>query len=290
MSVVGLISLALVTVVVAAFALLQHRSTATVTAVPAATPTAERTVTESPSPTPSAASLSPSNEPSVSPTATETEASEPADEDTLALATEALDADGSSVLVFGDGSGNDEGEWVHAWASDHLAGSRAVEYVSWEKSDAAWRAAETMSSDGDAMTVWNASISAPPLDSEPSRVAAAWQDADVVLLNYGHRKSPSELKNAMPKLLEAIRAQDSAVPVVVVLQNPDPAASASEQREAVETVEAWATDEDLPTIDVFGGFPDEQSEINQLVMQDGSPNAEGSDLFAEIVADALTVR
>ena len=77
------------------------------------------------------------------------------------------------------------------------------------------------------------------------------------------------------------------VPVAVILQNPDPTASADQQQATVAAIAAWAQAQSLATIDVYAGFPQNQAERDALVELDGSPNEQGSQLFARIVADAL---
>ena len=54
-----------------------------------------------------------------------------------------------------------------------------------------------------------------------------------------------------------------------------------------EQIVAWAQAQSLATIDVYAGFPQNQAERDALVELDGSPNEQGSQLFARIVADAL---
>lgn len=199
----------------------------------------------------------------------------------------AIRPEGASLLVLGDGSGNEADEWVHVWAADHLGTDRSVNYVLWDRGAQTFTEAEKLSSAGPALTVFNGSTANPSLTSEPARAAKAFDGQDLVLLSYGHRKPAGDLKQTLTKILAEIRKQSATVPVGVVLQNPDPAASAAQQKAAVKAVAEWAEDNDLPTIDVFKGFPESQSQVDELVEEDGSPNKEGSKLFAELVASAF---
>ena len=81
--------------------------------------------------------------------------------------------------------------------------------------------------------------------------------------------------------------EETTFPVAVILQNPDPTASADQQQATVAAIAAWAQAQSLATIDVYAGFPQNQAERDALVELDGSPNEQGSQLFARIVADAL---
>ena len=63
---------------------------------------------------------------------------------------------------------------------------------------------------------------------------------------------------------------------------------AASQETNVRAVADWAAQNNLPTIDVYGGWPVDQGQRDALLEADGSPTLEGSRLFARIVAEALT--
>ena len=191
------------------------------------------------------------------------------------------------MLVFGDGTGIEDDEWVSIWARDHIAHARATEYVLWDRDAAVWGAPLALSSVGQPMTVWNASIRSPQLDYETTRLAQAWQNVDAVLLSYGHVQTADVIAADMQAILDAVRLQTPTDPVAVILHNPDPTASADQQQATVAAIAAWAQAQSLATIDVYAGFPQNQAERDALVELDGSPNEQGSQLFARIVADAL---
>lgn len=281
---VGLLALSVVTLVTSALALLQHRE------APAAEPAA------SPAPAPASPSDSPTGPglataattptaPPASPTSTASVAS-PVPEP-LAAFSAALAGDGASVLVLGDGSGNDADEWVSVWAEQHLSSDRMVSYVSWNREAQAFDEPKQFGVSGPAITVWNASVRSPTLSNEPARLGKAWNDQDAVLLSYGHRKHPADIRPSMDAILAAVRELSATVPVAVILQNPDPSESADQQERTVSEIADWATAESLPVINVYDGFPSDQSERDALVESDGSPTPDGSALFAEIVAGAL---
>lgn len=287
---VGLGVLAAATVAVSALAVWQVRPAQV--AAPAPTP-----LIDSPSPSPSVIPVDPlptptapkptASSPKPAPTASATTSPSAPHTGPLADFAAALAADGAAVTVFGDGSGNEEGEWVHRWATDHLATRRAVSYAAWNAKTSTFPDPTPLSSEGATLTVWNASMRSPTLSREPARVARAWQRSDAVLLSYGHRKHAGDIEAALDAILDAVRGQAADVQVAVVLQNPDPAASADQQRDTVAAVAGWAKAHALPTIDVYSAFPESQRARDALLEEDGSPNDDGSRLFASTVAEAL---
>ncbi len=254
---VGLATLAVVAALVAVLALGQYRSAATGPATPAPSP-AQTTATPTPALT------------------------------GLALAAATLGSpEGASVLVVGDGSGNDDDEWVAVWARDHLGAGATVSYRAWDRANRQYAPAVRTGSTGPTIDVWNASVSSPDMAREPARVTQAWQDADLVLLSYGHRRTPNDVPTQLDAVLAAIRSKDADVPVVVMLQNPDRAATEAVQKAATEKIKAWAGAHAFATVDVYSAFTADTTPRNDLVEADGSPTPRGSQLWARAVADAL---
>ena len=269
---VGLIALAVVTVVVSVLALTQYR-----------TPTQQATPAPQPA-TPSESEPVPSAEPTPTPTLEPTEVPLTP----LQQVGRTLAAPGASVMVIGDGTGNEDDEWVSVWARDHLAVNRGVAYHLWDRYGLRWVEPVALGSGAASLDVWNASILSPEMAGEPARVQAAWQPVDAVLLSYGHWRDPVAVGGELTAILHAIRGQDPNVPVVVILQNPGPWSVAASQETNVRAVADWAAQNNLPTIDVYGGWPVDQGQRDALLEADGSPTLEGSRLFARIVAEALT--
>lgn len=206
----------------------------------------------------------------------------------LAQATAILTSpEGASVLVIGDGSGNDDDEWVSVWARDHLAAGAKVSYRAWDRANREYAAAVRIGSTGPTIEVWNASVSSPDMTREPARVTQAWQDADLVLLSYGHRRSPNEVEAQLDTVLAAVRGCDADVPLVVMIQNPDRAATEAVQRATTRQIQAWAGAHDVATVDLYSAFTADPTPRNDLVESDGSPTPHGSRLWSQALADAL---
>lgn len=189
--------------------------------------------------------------------------------------------------MIGDGSGDEDDEWVAVWARDHLAANATVSYRAWDRANNQYAAAVRTGSAGPTLELWNASVRSPDMSREPDRIALAWQDADVVLLSYGHRRNPSQVTAEMDAVAAAVRANGPDARIVVLLQNPDRAATEAVQAEAVEAIRNWADAEGYPTVDIFAAFMADPAPRNDLVESDGSPTPAGSQLFAGILADAL---
>lgn len=292
--VIGLALLAVLTGVLVLVALGRARPAPAVPVTPLPWPTdAATTVAGSPGPSVSAppsatpepsVSAPPSAAPSASPQPTETRSPLP---DGLAGLYALIERDGpGSVLVFGDGSGDEPDEWVRRWAVDHLGTERPVSYRSWDRDGEAWRKASP-NGGVDAITVWNASRRSPDLAAEPARVAKASRRADVVLLSYGHRKTPDEIAGALTAIHAAVLEENPDATVVVLLQNPDPAERQWQQLDTVQEVKRWARAAGLDTVDIYDAFLADPTPRADLVEADGSPTATGSALWARTLHAAI---
>ncbi len=274
----GVAALALVAAIVVTLAMLQYRAPA-----PRA---ATALVMSSTSASVPARSSSPSPSASASPSAP---ASTPAPPLTgLALANSILTApSGASVLVFGDGSGDATDEWVAVWARDHLTTTATVSYSAWDRVNSRYATAIRYGTTGPAIHVWNASVRSPDMALEPARVAKAWQTANLVMLSYGHRRTPSTITAQMDAELASIRAKNATVPIVVMLQNPDRANTATIQQQNIQKIQAWSVAHGFATVDIYSAFMADPTARNTMVLSDGSPSPQGSQLWAKTLAKAL---
>lgn len=195
---------------------------------------------------------------------------------------------GASVLVIGDDSGDAADEWVATWARDHLAQQATVSYRAWNRAAGAYADAVTFGSGTRALTVWNASSGSPTMTTEPARAQQAWKDADVVLLSYGHGRDAKLIGLQLDAVLAAVQGRHATVPVAVLLQNPERAATEATQRDVTRAIKAWADAKGLPTVDVYGAFVADPAKRNALVQSEGSPTAQGSKLWAKTLAQAVS--
>jgi hypothetical protein len=275
---VGVSALALVAVVVVIMAMFQYR-VPTTKATPvsgttsASVPVRSTSTLLSTSATPSPAKAS--TTPTASPTG-------------LALANSILSApSGASVLVIGDGTGDATNEWVAVWAHDHLATNATVSYSAWGWVSSQYATAVRYGTTGQTIAVWNASVRSPDMALEPARIARAWQTSNLVLLSYGHRRTPATITAQMDAVLAAIRAKNATVPIVVMIQNPDRADTETIQRENTQKIQAWAGAHGFATVDIYSAFMADPTPRNTMVESDGSPSPQGSQLWATTLAAAL---
>jgi len=195
---------------------------------------------------------------------------------------------GASVLVIGDDSGDAADEWVATWAREHLSQQATVSYHPWNRTAGTYADAVAFGSGTRALTIWNASSGSPNMTTEPARAQQAWKDADVVLLSYGHGRDAKLIGPQLDAVMAAVRGRDATVPVAVLLQNPERAATEATQRDVTQAIKAWADAKGLPTVDVYGAFVADPAGRNALVQSDGSPTPQGSTLWAKTLAQAVS--
>lgn len=272
--IIGLGVLAFVTAILVIWSLPQVRNprVAGVPAQPAPTLTWP-SANDTPSPTPTNATSSPS--------------AEPAPQGLPGVAALLAGDEDVTILVMGDGSGNEPDEWVALWAEDHLAKDHRVKYKVWDADTRSYDSAGTSGSTGSVVTLWNAGMTAPNLSTEDNRVAKVWQPADLVILSYGHRNAATAIGARLTAFHKAIKAQDGNPIVLVMIQNPDPVATEVTQRETTQAVEKWAKSASLDTINVYDAFIADPAPRYLLVEADGSPTPKGSAIWATTVADAI---
>lgn len=193
---------------------------------------------------------------------------------------------GASIMVIGDGSGDETDEWVSAWVRD-LATKATVTFNDWSRTAGRYYNPVKSGSAARQITLWNASADFPTMAGEPQRVGQAWHDADVVLLSYGHRRTAAEIATQLDAVLAAVRAKDSEVPVAVLLQNPDLPATQAVQLRTIQATKAWADTNGLPTIDIYAAFTAAPASLGTLVDRVGSPTPQGATLWAAALARAL---
>ncbi len=110
-----------------------------------------------------------------------------------------------------------------------------------------------------------------------------WQPADTVLLSYGHRKDADSISTRLAAVRKAVLAKNPDANIVVLIQNPDPVASAAIQRQTTRAVRSWAKQADLDTVDIYSAFQADHRGRRKLVEWDGSPTPAGSRLWAKVL-------
>lgn len=230
----------------------------------------ERAVAPSPSPTVTAAP---------SPTAP----GQTAGGSSLARARAAMQAPGADVVVLGDSTGDDDGEWVQLWARS-LGSERGAELLVWGAGADRYDSPEALGGVAADVTVWNGSVSGSRASYALERLDRMLPDgADLVLLSYGHNHTVDDVAE-VSALIEAVQRRAPGAVVVVVLQNPQVGDANAAVREAVATL---AAAQDVATIGVDEAFLEDGRPLEALLVDLVHPSDEGSQVWARTVESAL---
>jgi hypothetical protein len=216
-----------------------------------------------------------------------TSAAGPTDPASVAGAADLATADRAiTISVLGDGTGDEDGEWVQVLAR-MLGETRRVTLRTLDESDPTrYTGKETFGTDGPATTIYNGSRKGSSADYAAPRLDfLVPKKPDVVILNYGRDDTASDIAEQLSGTYDAIRSAWPSVPVLVTLQ-------AQDRDDAIEpvraTTEEWATEHGLPTIDVAGAFA-QVGDPNRFVsvLDPPSVNSKGGRLWARTVLAAL---
>lgn len=195
------------------------------------------------------------------------------------------------VLVLGDSTGNDRGEWTFLWAQA-LAGTRPTWIAPWnEWTEDGYIEPEQLLADqagegslGEVLVLSGQQTGAPAGYAASRIDLMVPETPDLVILNLGHNNLAEDVAEGLASTLEALRTEiDDDVPVLVTLQQPQVGDQAADVRAAVA---AWAEEEGLPTMDVAARFLQEE-DPDSLLLDAVHPDEVGSQLWAEVVARAL---
>ena len=191
-----------------------------------------------------------------------------------------------TLAVLGDGTGDEEGEWVTV-LGELLGGDRKVKVNNLDPSDPTHYARALSYGSGEhTATIWNGSRLGVSADYAAQRLEFLVPDKpDAVLLSYGRDDKADEIGPALSTTLKAIREQRAGVPVAVVLQAQNTDDKIAPVREAAAK---WAEANGLTTIDVAAAFRkagDPNSFVS--VVDPPSVNARGGQLWGETVFRAL---
>lgn len=191
-----------------------------------------------------------------------------------------------SIAVLGDGTGDEDGEWVEVMAR-LLGATHQVKLRNLNESDPTrYDAAVDHGTSGPKATVWNGSrrgVGAAYAARRLDFLVPA--PPDVVLVSYGRDNTASTMPAALKSTYAALRAKWPAVPVLVVLQAQDRDDAIGPVRVAAED---WAAANGVPTVDVAAAFS-AAGDPNRFVsvVDPPSVNSKGGRLWARTVFAAL---
>lgn len=197
---------------------------------------------------------------------------------TMGNARSAVAGDGSVVLVLGDSTGNDEGEWVDLWAENELGTTAAL-----------WRfdSEDGYTREGGDTRVWSGSQPGAKATYPAQHWSDIWsaKTPDLVIFNFGHNyPTPTRAVEDLEALRQRVAKRAPSAPILVMLQNPQENDANEEARLGIA---AWAKDQGLPTIDIAGAFAKSGIPYDELRRDRVHPSAEGSKIWADAVGAAL---
>ena len=200
----------------------------------------------------------------------------------------------ASILLVGDSTGNEVGEWYYRFAQGVAAANAAwtVRHALWNDGTGAFDAPTTIQTVTGSRTVtfWNGSISG----SIATRHAGDNFDAvivatapDLIFSSYGHNGGAPVLQqvdyyNCLFGRLDRV-APD--VPVIVIGQNPT--LSDETMAPKVDAFRAMAARRGYGFIDVHAAFKQDGRPLSELLADSVHPNDAGSQLWADTVMTAF---
>jgi hypothetical protein len=199
-------------------------------------------------------------------------------------------ANSRTILVVGDSSGDEFGEWVDLWAQD-LASNRKVTYHQWASgagftaSPAVYGTSKLHGSEKP-MEIWNLSYQGVAADYAKN-LSDVPVRPDTVILNIGHDRDRGLLDRTIRTTTDGVNVRWGDVPSALVLQNPSTGAEAKGQEEAVFEVRSLAMKYRMPVIDAHAAFL-KAGDVKDLLVDGRRPNERGSRVWADAVAAALT--
>ncbi|MER7073753.1 SGNH/GDSL hydrolase family protein [Terrabacter sp. NPDC000476] len=191
-----------------------------------------------------------------------------------------------TLAVLGDGTGDEEGEWVTALGT-LLGRDHQVVLHNLDTSDPTRYADQlTYGKKGSTFTIWNGSRRSAPADYAVKRLSfLVPQRPDAVLLSYGRDDSADNIASHLATTYKAISTRWPGVPVATVLQAPERDDVSGVVREAAR---AWAKTQGVATIDVAAALR-KAGDPNQFVsvVDPPSVNQRGGELWGLAVYRAL---
>jgi hypothetical protein len=198
-----------------------------------------------------------------------------------------------TVSVLGDGTSDEDDEWVALWVQD-LADTRTVTLHMWDERVSDFADPVTYGDGGQSVDVWNFSVSGATPDAPAGRLPAAQpEQPDLVVYNFGHTSTPGDVGAQLDATVRAVRRQweGDRVRSLLILQNPSRREDRIEQAETVFNLRSyWSRVSRVPIANVFAAFRYAPGPVGSLMEGDAQPNDRGSRLWARVIAAALRPR
>ena len=199
-----------------------------------------------------------------------------------------------SVTVFGDSTGNEQGEWVYRVVRTIVEKyDRPVTVHDWSIDQNAYVGENTFGADrpNAPVVIWNGSAlgkdASYSIDFFP---LMAPQPSDLVIISHGHNQTtPEATTQQTTNLVKLVRgAWDTPPAIAITLQNPRIDSSADNQSAKVEAVRGvFSNRADVEVIDVWTRF-ESAPDLTALLRPDGfQPSDAGATVWAQTVETSL---
>lgn len=196
-----------------------------------------------------------------------------------------------SVLVLGDSTGNSIDEWVALWGRS-MTDVRTMMTRQWDAKVERFAPEFThLGGHGPELTLWNLSQPGALADYPVTRLTAVKSTPDLVIYSFGHNDTFTDIGPHLDATAQAVAKRWGDVPQVVILQNPTTGKLALRDSNVTAYLRTtWAPEHGAATIDVEKAFLEDGRPLQDLLRDTTHPNAAGSELWARVVAKALSPR
>lgn len=200
-----------------------------------------------------------------------------------------------TVLVAGDSTGDQPGEWVDiAFRSLALENDRPLVIHQWDKETAAYGSEIRANEDatGAELVVWNGSAAGKTAAYSLEHLdVLAPEHPDVVFINHGLNNSrhPDAVGGELTDLVAAIESRwGGTVGYAAILENPRFDEWHDGHAAVIDQVRTWATAHpDILLIDAYSAYLDTGDPLDYLLPDELHPTPDGSELTASTVLDAI---
>lgn len=193
----------------------------------------------------------------------------------------------SSLVVIGDGSSNETGEWVNQ-LGEQFGKTRSTQVRRVNQAEGtSYNDPMHYGTANPRLDIWNASAT-PPVSVDTTTVSKLIASTPSLILISQGREASSDVSAQLSKTLKAIQSEYPKAPVAVILQ---PAMLDGSKSDSLAAVKTWATEQGLPTIDVDKAFTTAGSasgNAGEFQVNGGELTEAGHALWAKTVFAAVS--
>lgn len=193
----------------------------------------------------------------------------------------------SGLVVIGDGSSNETGEWVNQ-LGEQFGKTRSTQVRRVNQAEGtSYNDPMHYGTENPRLDIWNASAT-PPVSVDTTTVSKLIASTPSLILISQGREASAEVSAQLSKTLKAIQSKYPKAPVAVILQ---PAMLDGSKSDSLAAVKTWATEQGLPTIDVDKAFTaagSSSGNAGEFQVNGGELTEAGHALWAKTVFAAIS--